>query len=72
MKCQQCCKNPKFNVQKTWITYEIPTPGEYGPRSIPDNQDPKGDDNLFLCKKCYLKMFDAQREVLNRGDWMTD
>jgi hypothetical protein len=63
MQCDQCNKTAKYNIQKVWVVSLVKKDGDYGPVETLDNQDPIGDDNLHLCRKCALEQFPNQPAI---------
>lgn len=55
MNCDHCDKPAIFNYQKVWSRYPIDAEGNYGDSDNCDdthlNDDPNGDDNVFVCEK---------------------
>lgn len=62
MKCDNCKKTAKYNIEKVWVEYTINKHDEYSQRSRHvENQDPSEENNLHLCKQCrdeWLKDFE--------------
>ena len=58
--CKECGAVAEVNVQKTWIVYEIDAnTGKYSEGIVDyDLEDPVGEYNVHLCKRCF-----------NNGDW---
>lgn len=66
MECQNCGETATINVQKTWLASKIIGDGDdYKLIGWPDEQNPEGEDNLFLCNDCYLEQFDKNIRCLS-------
>ena len=69
MHCEFCGKEIEkgYNVQKVWIAWEYDGKNdEYGdtPEFLWDYEEPVDDENLHVCKECFLK------HIKGLPDWM--
>jgi len=59
IKCENCGKLATINAQKVWIKWKYnPKTGEYSKKHellYDDIDSATGNENLHLCKKCFLK-----------------
>jgi hypothetical protein len=57
MECDNCEKEAKHNVQKTWVHYPVKGEGDYGDPTILTDTEIADHENLHLCDACYKKEF---------------
>lgn len=67
-ECQCCGKPARYNFQKTWIVWNIHGHNIYKPGFV-DNQDPSGEDNMFLCEMCAKNQYDQQYQLIQFNEW---
>ena len=53
MKCDCCGAPAEFNVQKLWVLWKLKNGNYLEPKILYGVEEPVGDENLYLCGKCF-------------------